>query len=528
MEQNTGDELVEQLAQYENQLSQIKLAISATPSGSDRDDLVRLQKDIEELISLTKEHVNQNSKVGEKNEVNEMDKEYELFKLELEELDNQNSNQADENKQTAASVIPNIEEELAAIKGSKCQAPYKQKWGDVSYHNALVMSVNASGSPTEMEHIKVRVLFVNPTEREMMPCPYYLEGSCKYSDDQCHFSHGELVPFSDLREYREPNFSLVHEQSQVLAKHKDKLWHRAVVLAKLKNGHYRVKFVSKGGCTAELDLHDLLPLVTGDRGDSDNTAVVTELESSDDDDDSETLDDDSDDIDDNGDNSMSQNYFTQLSLLRTPGTGALGDWEKHTKGIGSRLMAKMGYIHGCGLGKLGEGRLEPVEAQVFPPGKSLDHCMALREAAGGDADLFKAERKHRVLQRKMFKRLQKEYEQEKEREKNNVFSFLNSTLSGSNTSTVESASNSVNLTTSTSKGLNVERFKVGEDIRRAERDMAKLRQSLGRHAEGSMAHTTIRDRLRQAQGQLDKLQDCERNIIREQNIRENKKKLAVF
>lgn len=34
-------------------------------------------------------------------------------------------------------------------------------------------------------------------------------------------------------------------------------------------------------------------------------------------------------------------------------------------------MAKMGYIIGCGLGKYGEGRLEPVEALVYPPGKSL-------------------------------------------------------------------------------------------------------------------------------------------------------------
>lgn len=51
-----------------------------------------------------------------------------------------------------------LQEELAAIKGSKCQAPYKQKWGDVSYHNALVMSVDASGSPTEMEDIRVSVV----------------------------------------------------------------------------------------------------------------------------------------------------------------------------------------------------------------------------------------------------------------------------------------------------------------------------------------------------------------------------------
>ena len=34
-------------------------------------------------------------------------------------------------------------------------------------------------------------------------------------------------------------------------------------------------------------------------------------------------------------------------------------------------MVKMGYKHGSGLGKEGEGRVEPVEAMVFPPGRSL-------------------------------------------------------------------------------------------------------------------------------------------------------------
>jgi len=34
-------------------------------------------------------------------------------------------------------------------------------------------------------------------------------------------------------------------------------------------------------------------------------------------------------------------------------------------------MAKMGYIMGAGLGKSGEGRINPVEATVLPKGKSL-------------------------------------------------------------------------------------------------------------------------------------------------------------
>ena len=34
-------------------------------------------------------------------------------------------------------------------------------------------------------------------------------------------------------------------------------------------------------------------------------------------------------------------------------------------------MAKMGYVYGSGLGKEKNGRIDPIEAMVFPPGRSL-------------------------------------------------------------------------------------------------------------------------------------------------------------
>lgn len=82
--------------------------------------------------------------------------------------------------------------------------------------------------------------------------------------------------------------------------------------------------------------------------------------------------DDSDE-DDSGSNSPSQSdvQSTHKSLLTLQSNEPLGNWERHTRGIGSKLMMQMGYVVGTGLGKRGDGRIQPVEATVLPAGKSL-------------------------------------------------------------------------------------------------------------------------------------------------------------
>ncbi|KAI8883059.1 hypothetical protein K501DRAFT_333581 [Backusella circina FSU 941] len=46
-----------------------------------------------------------------------------------------------------------------------------------------------------------------------------------------------------------------------------------------------------------------------------------------------------------------------------------GGWEAHSTGFASKMMSKMGYVPGQGLGVSGQGRLEPIEAQLNVKGK---------------------------------------------------------------------------------------------------------------------------------------------------------------
>ncbi|KAK0179792.1 hypothetical protein PV327_005510 [Microctonus hyperodae] len=521
------ESLQESIAQYENQLSQVQLALSATAEGHDKDNLLSLQSDIQELISLTKESLR--SAEGKDTSENEDDglsdsevddeddamaAEYAMFKTEIEKDE---AKVADQNEEEEASSSNNIEDELKALEGMKCRAPYGSSWSGIGFHNAMVTTAvkNDNENITNINDIKVKVLFINPTHKEMLPCAYFLDGECKFSEDKCHYSHGEIVPFSTLQEYREPDYSSIKMGSRVLAKEKNKIWHRSVVLRvpEKEGDFYRVKFEASGNII-EVALHDLLPLHDD------------ELEMSDSSDSSDN------DVNDSETNrATTSEQIIHKSLLTMNNSEPLGKWEQYTRGIGSKLMAKMGYILGTGLGKNAEGRIAPVEATVLPAGKSLDHCMELRQNAGGDEDLFTVERRMRKQRIKLGQQREKQYNNAIKRQ-SNVFNFINNTLGDKpddiDKCTPSSSDIKKSLKTETTRNLNVASFRIDENITKLERESTKLMNSLVKYAKGSIPYNNIVMQYNEKQNELIQLRMKQRNISTEQNHRKDKAKLSVF
>lgn len=193
----------------------------------------------------------------------------------------------------------------------------------------------------------------------------------------------------------------------------------------------------------------------------------------------------------------------------------------------------MGYVIGTGLGQNGEGIIVPISAQVLPPGRSLDHCMALREQANGDKNLFCVEKKLKRQQEKQELINAKAYE----REKNNqdVFNFLNqsilnnmpSTSGNKNISKLLKRSN-LDVKSQTNRKLNVESFKIGEDIRKMEREIQKLQESLRRQKYGTQISQQLNMQLDIRKTELDRMKKSENCLQKEQNIRKDKSKLTIF
>ncbi|KAK3088218.1 hypothetical protein FSP39_016287 [Pinctada imbricata] len=207
-------------------------------------------------------------------------------------------------------------------------------------------------------------------------------------------------------------------------------------------------------------------------------------------------------------------------------------------GIGSKLMAKMGYVTGQGLGKDGQGRADPVPIQLIPQGKSLDKIMELKEIAG-DQDLFDAMKKQK---RKAKKQEQKNEAAYKNIPRANVFDFINKKLGGKrgdvkslvrhHKETKKEPAKQISerdLHSKSDRNINVQLFKTHEEMKNVEKELARLKQGLSRNQDrDKRAADNIRQKIQSTEAYLQKLKSSEKAMENHKQKRNDRKKLTIF
>ncbi|KAF2351551.1 Zinc finger CCCH-type [Trinorchestia longiramus] len=430
-------------------------------------------------------------------------------------------------------------EEVRQLEGCYVCAPYTEEWGGHTYHNAVVMSVGDPDSGSlDLDTPEVVVLFSQPTSLPMLPCRYFLSGVCRFNDS-CQYSHGTSVPVHLLKPYTVLDSSSLKVGSRILCRHSSSfetrdsaqlLWHPGVVDAILREEElvsvqctpcctvvecrldqtvllpndslHSIEYLSPGGVEIELSKHG------GDSEDRREPVSSAQLELPD------------------SDTSSSQ-------WLLGSHSSALGDWEKHTKGIGSKLMLLMGYVAGTGLGRHQEGRVEPVPAYLYPPGVSLDRCMELRERSGGE-DVLQVEKRLKKEQLKEEKRIKRE--EERIAANTSVFDIINNQLAGpcskKDRSSKETGSVNVDKThlkSNSSKELNMKGYHLSQRSSQLEREITRLTESMTRQApRDKEAAQSIHQRIEEKRRELDMTNRAQARVSSEQESRREKKKYVVF
>ncbi|KFV68334.1 Zinc finger CCCH-type with G patch domain-containing protein [Dryobates pubescens] len=516
---------------YNAQLQQVELALGAGQDPSQQSDLIQLQEDLKQLIELTESSLvsvkkskllatldpnaaSSSSPVGLEQNTNPdssaQDEEYAAFKEAIAELGGDEKPSANQDEIAAERETDSKneskdseeeresdreEEEEEELSGMKVKAPYYSSWGTLEYHNAMIVGTEE----LEDGSAGVRVLYLYPTHKSLKPCPFFLDDKCRFKEN-CRFSHGQVVSVEELQPFQEPNLSSLEVGSACLAKHSDGIWYTAKI-TDVDSGYYTVQFDSLLLREAVVEADSIIPPLRGEaEADSDDDSAYAKA-------------------------------IPEAGEWTPACSSSFGGWEAHTRGIGSKLLAQMGYEFGKGKGgrcRLGLVLSEnqpggwpqawcPVAAPALEPSQvRLDGALSnLLEAQGGAAQPPAGRRAPR-----------------------SVFDFLNDKLRGKSSGDEagglealprRSSKELYRGSKSSRKALSVHLLQTAEEIDRTQRHILgiqrALQRNLGRH---SVATAQLKEKLANAHRQLGQLQAQEARLQREQKTADTHKKMTEF
>jgi len=467
----------DELAETEAQLEMIESALLADPGNV---ELLSLKSDLLTLLTLMKPSgSNSEQQVQISKEISEPHS---------------------ENQQR-------LSQELLKLEGVKVRAPLSKTSSELG--NAVILAAEEDQTDTKYEEIIVRVVFSHPTSQKLVPCPYYFDGKCNRPSEDCKWSHGELRKLGDLEQYEEVDYRNISVGSQVLSKEKGGVWVRGKV-TEIVGDEYLVQLDTGNSEPIVRSVDELCPLEENDN--DEDFPVIEESEQ------------------------------VESFIPQEIGSSGIkfGDWENHTKGLGSKLMLKMGWVVGNGLGCRGGGRVEPVTARMYPAGKSLDWCMDMRDKYGDNLgqDVEKIMKKEA---KEALKRSKQVADAEKKRDESakSLFDFINVKLgvggaktdssSKSNNDKVIGEKKKPSIKHESSENLKIKQFKMSESISKLEKEISKLKEGYSRHKlKDPTTANTIKIKLSEKEAELQRLRSASKSITKEEGSRKNKSKLTIF
>uniref|UniRef100_A0A915PPT7 Zinc finger CCCH-type with G patch domain-containing protein n=1 Tax=Setaria digitata TaxID=48799 RepID=A0A915PPT7_9BILA len=371
--------------------------------------------------------------------------------------------------------------------GMHCLAPYSRTVDRaIHFHDAVILDF-VENSKEETDDIKVKVLYGHPLEVAMKPCEYFLNDRCSYGN-QCRFSHGEEVLLSALQEYQKPDLSMVKEGSLILVQGENKLWSSARVTA-IDNDKLAVCLLLTGKEIA-VDQNKIYPIPQLDIDSKDETA--------------------SEDLATTSWGEYREERCGNVTI------GDIGDWEKHTRGIGMKLLLKMGYRAGEGLGRRSDGIVHAIQPVIFPKNKSLDACMEVKNKKVVDG--IKSRQQH--VKQTIAKRL-KASEQPID-----VFDLLNSKLNKAMEEQKDEIKEIEKLQNCSSTGLGVQALNLDKKLKELKDKERKLREGITRNQRDTATAERLKKNLLKCRNEMQQL------LVRQQRVNDlmdsQRKKKDIF
>nr|XP_023396608.1 zinc finger CCCH-type with G patch domain-containing protein [Loxodonta africana] len=512
------DSLEMALQTYHVQLQQVELAMGTGLEASEQADLHQLQGDLKELIKLTEaslvsvrkskllatldqEHLAQEDTeyLALQKTISEVVEVPEAPGAELETVSKGEAGPEPNNPGQEEEEGGDDEEE--ELSGTKVNAPYYSPWGTLEYHNAMIVGTEQA----EDGSAAVRVLYLYPTHKSLKPCPFFLEGKCRFKEN-CSRPH-----------------PLGWQTCSLSCPTPD-----------VDSGFYTVKFDSLLLKEVVLEGDSVLPPLRmeptessdSDGGDGDNSSYARGVVAS------------------GGrvgvEHSCHSSQVCPQHMSRAEECPGNGDGVGAGAGAAQEVDAQevtAGHGGGCivlgepgkGLGRYAQGRVEPIHTVVLPRGKSLDQCAeALQRRVKGGKGVTHRPPKCRG----------KGATHAGRPPPRDVFDFLNEKLQtqapgalevGAGPPGARRGKEAYHASKSTKRALSLRLVQTEEQIGQTQKDIRGIQEALARNAgQHSVVAAQLQEKLAGAQQQLRQLRAQEAGLQREQRKADTHKKMTEF